>query len=347
MKTKAKLKKHIKNNSTLTLVIVLLSLSFWLGSQALAEVKLPQPDHPPELYSTQLRDDLREVYLTSLQGAKKSILLIVYALTDPQIIDILKIKADEGLSVQVICDVKASVQAKKRLGQKVHTVRRSAPGLMHQKILMIDGKSCWIGSANMTTDSLKMHGNLVIAMEDEALAEAILAKSQGMAEDGKALPYPTKTFSVGNQQVDLCFLPDDKNAVKRLIKLIDEAKKSIRIAMFTWTHPLLTEAVIRAHQRGVHTEIAIDRYAGHGSSAEVVKHLKNSGISLRLSQGPALLHYKMMLIDNTVLVNGSANWTRAAFTQNDDCFMILHNLTTKQQSVMADLWKTIWTEAAP
>ena len=111
--------------------------------------------------------------------------------------------------------------------------------------------------------------------------------------------------------------------------------------MFTWTRRDLAKAIIAAKARGVDVQVVIDHYQGNGAGAPIVKLLKQGGVSVRLSQGGPLLHHKFLYVDGKILVNGSANWTKAAFTANDDCFMILYNLTDKQSERMDDLWEAI------
>ena len=57
-----------------------------------------------------------------------------------------------------------------------------------------------------------------------------------------------------------------------------------------------------------------------------------------------LLHHKWALIDKETLIVGSANWTTAAFTKNQDCFLVLP-LKEKEQKFMKNLWKVIQLES--
>ena len=116
--------------------------------------------------------------------------------------------------------------------------------------------------------------------------------------------------------------------------------------MFTWTRTDLAKEVIAAADRGLTTEVVIDHYSGKGASRYIVELLKNSNVAVRLSRGGPLLHYKFLQIDNTTLVSGSANWTKAAFTQNDDCFIVIHNLTEEQNQKLNALWEVIWAETS-
>ena len=123
------------------------------------------------------------------------------------------------------------------------------------------------------------------------------------------------------------------------------ARHSIRVALFTLTHPNLVDELIIAHRRGVDVTLVLDLHSALGASAESVAALKHAGISVRLSKGVQLFHHKFALIDDRILVTGSANWTKAAFTKNSDCLIALHNLVPEQKAFMSYLWKRIGTTA--
>lgn len=323
--------------------LILLGL-FWV-TETLTEVRLPVSNQPAELYANQVNDDLRKSAIAGINTAKRSIHLIIYSLTDDSIISCLRQKSNEGVKVKVICDAKASPNVSSKLGPKISLVRRMATGLMHQKILVVDEAKVWIGSANMTGESLRFHGNLITAMESPAMAAHIISKAETMNEYDQGIPFPHRKFSIGGQQVELWFFPDDAHGVQRLAELIRTAKKTIRVAMFTWTRSDLAKEMIAARQRGVDTEIVIDHQQAKGAGAAVVKQLCKAGVPVSLSQGSALLHHKFLYIDGRTLVNGSANWTKAAFTKNDDCFIILQNLTEKQKTHMDRLWEVIASDS--
>ena len=293
------------------------------------------------LYANQLDDNLTDLFTSAIDKAEDSVLLIVYSLTDKKIIDSLKNISKKGVAVRVICDAKTSPNVNFKLGSKIETLQRFSTGLMHQKILVIDRRKIWIGSANMTLESLKLHGNLVSEINDESLASYLISKAHTMKLEGLTQPIQKKDFIFDTQKIEMWFLPDNKEAPLYLKNLIDSAKKTLKIAMFTWTRNDLAEAVIKASKRGVKTEVAIDNCSGKGASAKIVTLLKDNKIDIVLSRGGPLLHHKFLYIDEAILVNGSANWTKAAFTKNDDCFMVIHPLTQQQIEKMEALWKVI------
>ncbi len=271
-----------------------------------ATPKIPTKADPLILYSK----NFSQLFHAAIKGAKKEIVLQMYALSDADIIKALEDKAQEGVSVQILFD-KTAARPNLHFSE---IIPDTAKGLMHRKILIIDGKLIFIGSANMTEQSLKMHDNLVVGMYKPHFELA--------TKDG------------------LWLLPD-KNGLDALINQIHTAQKTIRVALFTLTHPQIVDALITAQNRGVSVKCAIDHYTAKGASKKQVERLRNAHIPIYLSRGLQLFHHKWAFIDNKTLILGSANWTKAAFTRNHDCFIILQNLDQTQKKFMQRIWKKI------
>lgn len=300
----------------------------------------------PKLYATQCRTDLALTLTKALADAKQSILLVIFALSDCHILHALNQKAEEGVQVTLIIDPKSYLFLKSKLNWKVKTYKREGlSGLMHRKILIIDNTQVWIGSANFTSESLKVHDNLIVGMESKSIASTLKEKIDQTLEGKAQKNSPSNHFKLGDQSLELWLLPEDIDALNRLTQLIRTAKKTVKVAMFTWTHPDLTEAIIEAHKRGVDVEIVIDRQTSKGASRVSYERLCKSGLKIGTNRGNQLLHHKFAYIDGETLINGSANWTRAAFSINEDCFLILQNLTDEQKKYLNRLWKVISQEA--
>lgn len=320
--------------------------AFW-GKQAATAVQLPKDEGVVLFYSTEGGDDLTHTIASAIIAAEKEVMLVVYTLNDKTIIGALREKASEGVAVTVICDGEANPGIEKRLGSKIRTLPLFEKGLMHQKILIVDGGSVWIGSANMTGYSLRVHGNLVLGVYSPSLAAYLLDYIGNTFLKASHEPGRHATFAMQGQQLEMWLLPHAEGAIPRLLDLIKSAKKTIRVAMFTWTRRDLAQAMVEARLRGVKVETALDNNSSKGASAKIAALLLRKGIPVTVNTGPGLLHYKMMIVDNETLVNGSANWTMAAFTKNRDCFLILSPLTAAQQEALNTLWTTLTTHGQP
>jgi cardiolipin synthase len=340
----AYLRKYIYS----VLIALFLSLAFWMHHTIYpAAHSLDLQGENAILYANQTNDDLTNSFVSGISSAQESVLLIVYTLTDPAIIKALKKKSEAGVDVRVITDAKESSYITSELGSLVSVTRRFSEGRMHQKILVIDGKVSWIGSANMTSESLRMHGNLVSVIKSPLLSERLQAKALTMTVRNNRSHFPHEEFIIGGQSIELWFLPDDTNAVQRIKDLIRSAQKSMRIAMFTWTRMDFAHEVMEAADRGINVEVVLDSNQGKGASSKIVDMLKNSKVKVALSPGGPLLHHKFLYIDDILLVNGSANWTRDAFDKNDECFLVIHDLIPAQKKRMNSLWNVISKESIP
>jgi phosphatidylserine/phosphatidylglycerophosphate/cardiolipin synthase-like enzyme len=255
----------------------------------------------------------------------------MYGLSDPQILAALEKKAALGVDSTVIYDQRGSPGLGEKLSSAIQSYPIKGTGLMHKKLLVVDDHLVFLGSANMTTQSLAMHDNLVLGLFAPQLARFIKNEVAGCC-----------SFTVANQRAEFWLLPDcEERALERLLGLINSAKKTIRVAMFTLTHPRLVGALVQAQKRHVRVSVACDFYTGRGASYKALEILREAKIPVYLSQGQQLLHHKWAWIDEQTLIVGSANWTRAAFAKNEDCFLILQDLTKPQIGLLSQMWKII------
>jgi cardiolipin synthase len=286
---------------------------------------LPTQENPLIFYSNQSKNDLHKLFVSAISEAKKSLHLSIYALTDPYLISLLRQKTQEGVKTKIFYDPTATDSLPVDL--EAYPVKLSG-ALMHRKILIADEEKVFLGSSNLTTSSLKMHDNLVAGMFHPNLAQFLLKED-------------SSNFT--GKDCELWLLPSEA-ALERLLTILGAAKKQIHVAMFTLTHPILVKALIEAHQRGVDVRVAVDHYTAEGASLQTLEILKKAEIPLFLSQGTQLFHHKWALVDQT-LVLGSANWTKAAFTNNQDCFIIFESLSKKHKTQIKNIWKIIELES--
>lgn len=319
---------------SLSLLIGGLSLFFiWLVSTTTA-VSLPCAESPLIFYSNQTRDDIKAVFYQSIKEAKSHVYLSIYGLTDDTLIHMLNQKA-VNIPTEIYYDPSASFGLNKKLPlvRFLHPVKTK--GLMHRKLLILDKERIFLGSANFTSSSLLFHSNLVLGLYHPPLA--------------KFLQNPTNpyfSFEIQQQQAEIFLLPiAGKEALLRILQLIDQAKKTIDVAAFTLTHSSICDALITAKNRGVKVAIVLDGYSAKGASKKALERLKNQGVAVYASQGAHLLHHKLCLIDQKILITGSANWTKAAFSKNADLLFILYLKDPKWKKFLIQLCKIIQIES--
>ena len=115
-----------------------------------------------------------------------------------------------------------------------------------------------------------------------------------------------------------------------IIEELDKARKTIDIAMYYFTDRDLANAVIDAHDRGVRVRIYLDKdqkEAKYSKSRYLIKY----GIPIRYSSNPYIMHHKFSVIDNTVVVTGSYNWTASAGKRNNENLLVIHDAKMAQE----------------
>ena len=101
-----------------------------------------------------------------------------------------------------------------------------------------------------------------------------------------------------------------------IISEIDDAKKSIRLAIYGFSNDRIRDAILNAHKRGVDTKVVTDDKRANN---ENILLLKSAGIDVVDDQNPyALMHHKFLVIDENVVWSGSANYSYYAFYKNNE-----------------------------
>jgi phosphatidylserine/phosphatidylglycerophosphate/cardiolipin synthase-like enzyme len=116
---------------------------------------------------------------------------------------------------------------------------------------------------------------------------------------------------------------------KKVIPLIDRAQKNLRIVVFDWrwypnepANPvsLFNQSIIRAHRRGVEVQVI-------ANTDDALKILRDLGIVAKRPATPKMIHAKMMIIDDDIVIIGSHNYTYNAFTMNHEISAIIRQGT--------------------
>jgi len=112
---------------------------------------------------------------------------------------------------------------------------------------------------------------------------------------------------------------------KFVIPLIERATKTIDIVVFDWrwyshdpgaTAQQFNQAIIRAIRRGVETRAI-------ANNKDIIRILKQEGCKAAQLRTTKLVHCKLMIIDESIIITGSHNYTQSAFQKNLELSVIL------------------------
>ena len=124
-------------------------------------------------------------------------------------------------------------------------------------------------------------------------------------------------------------------AVVAIVQALDTSEREVLVQAYGFTHNAIAQALVRAHQRGVVVRVLLDEKSS-SSNRYVMEVLKHANVALRLDGRHAIAHNKVMIIDESVVITGSFNFTNSAATRNAENFLIL------KSNDLAQRYKSEW-----
>jgi len=105
---------------------------------------------------------------------------------------------------------------------------------------------------------------------------------------------------------------------------LKQAKRRILVQAYGFTSKPIVRALVEAHQRGVAVKVILDksnRMAKHSLAPLLLQYQ----IPVLIDSKPAIAHNKIMVIDDTTVITGSFNFTKAAQFSNAENVIIIHD----------------------
>ncbi|WP_299825522.1 phospholipase D-like domain-containing protein [uncultured Pontibacter sp.] len=124
------------------------------------------------------------------------------------------------------------------------------------------------------------------------------------------------------------FSPGD-DCLEAIITAIDDAEQTIKICVFTISDDRISDAIVRAHRRGLHIKIITDNKKLHDAGSDI-RELAAKGLEVRIDKTRSHMHHKFAVFDETRVLTGSYNWTRSAAMHNHENVLVTDNLSIVQ-----------------
>ena len=158
-------------------------------------------------------------------------------------------------------------------------------------------------------------------------------------------PAPVNARGDFNQIPDYAFAYLNDTTVK----IIDAARSSVDISMFSMSLNDAPDALLRARGRGVKVRIIMDeRHVFPKADSEIKRLIDAGGIEVRTLRGTrayGVNHNKICVFDGELATLGSYNWTfGATFSNLENMLVARHPVYVKGYS---DYFEWMWVKARP
>ena len=139
------------------------------------------------------------------------------------------------------------------------------------------------------------------------------------------------TIETPQFRVQIFKLPEEKFAAQALLyQQLQAAKKTIDVAMFTFTHAKIAKILEEKALQDVEVKVILDNKQ-RWLSEKLVPGLLASGAQVATHKTNQLFHHKWTWIDQKTWIVGSANWTKNGFTKNSELIAFLRCMTPNSQ----------------
>lgn len=284
-----------------------------------------------------------------IDGAQHSIDVANYTFSVKAIEEALLRAKERGVAIRIAMDNgqdnSDSVATRlKAAGVNVKFVRGSGtpPGLQHAKFMLVDELTLATGSNNWssTGTSINEESTIVVtSVEGDPILAGFHCHFDAIwsaqPDDAGACSNAEATFSPSSRPVKMI-----KEEIRRATKTID-------VLMHHLVFDDLVTELAKAAERGVRVRVivnAADRAEHAGSKWD---RLFAAGGQIRFKQGNAslyqLMHHKLMIADDRILVNGSGNWSGSGFFKNFENYVRYNDprITRPYVALFDRLW--LWS----
>jgi cardiolipin synthase A/B len=282
-----------------------------------------------------------EPILSAIAGAKKSVWLEMYLLTDTNVIRALQDAAQRGIDVRVMLEhhpggisPARTMSELKAAGARVEYADPEF-ALTHEKGMLIDGASAYIMTSNFSRSALGGYGG----GRDANREYAILDTNQQDAQAVSAI-FQADWNRQAVRLDDSNLVVSPVNARSDFTALINDARQTLFVEAEEMNDVGIEQALSAAEHRGVRVRVVLPApgsSVGESNSAGI-NTLRQGGVAVR-TDSHLYMHAKIIVVDGREAFVGSENISRQSLDQNRELGIIVSDkgvLQTLQQTFQQD-----------
>ena len=143
--------------------------------------------------------------------------------------------------------------------------------------------------------------------------------------------------------IEVAFSPD-AGAEALVLKVINSARQSIRLAGYSFTSPAVVRSLTDAKRRGVDVKIILDDHGNRGQASVAAMNLiVGARIPLRVVSAYTIHHDKYVVVDDKHTETGSFNFSQAAAKSNSENVLVVWDNPIIARRYLAH-WESRWRQ---
>lgn len=264
---------------------------------------------------------------------------------------ILRAKA-RGVQVRMVTDSEHGLEDEdstvdQLIAAGIPVVADTRTAFMHDKFMILDGATVVTGSWNFTVNDTYRNNNNVLILRSRNAALNYQAEFDEMFVNGQFGPRsprntPFTTFTQDGIPMAFYMGPEDR-PMDALAEAVSNARESIRFMAFSFTHDALQAAMLTEAENGIDVQGIFER-TGSETAAAALTPMLCAGVDVRQDGNPFVLHHKVVIVDERIVISGSFNFSDNATQSNDENLVIIDDPILAAQ-YMAE-YDRRWAEAS-
>jgi phosphatidylserine/phosphatidylglycerophosphate/cardiolipin synthase-like enzyme len=116
------------------------------------------------------------------------------------------------------------------------------------------------------------------------------------------------------------------------VKYIDKARHKIYMQAYALTADPIIDALVDAQQRGVDVKVVVDLLQSRGKyERRLLPILVDGGVKVYTDSKHSIAHNKVIIVDDTITITGSYNFTHSAEQHNAENLVVIHDRNIAEQ----------------
>lgn len=335
----------------------------------------------------------RQVWPELFDAARERIDIEQYYLTDGEalrpILASLRRATERGVRLRVLVDASLQpgsqpvidvLRGYRNTEVRVLPFAKLAGGIVHNKLLLVDGRLAYVGSQNFDWRALQHIHELGLRIAEprlvaqlQALFDWDWAAQETLARSGQVVPLNRdRPLPQRDQQAYLvgsppAFLPSGiGDAETELVRLISTAQRRLQVQLLLYA-PLshdersfyapIDNALRAAAARGVTIELLVSNWNTRArkidwlKSLSLVPHMHVRIVSLPPARSgfipyARVIHSKYMVLDDATLWLGTSNWLGGYFDRSRNVEIVVQDTALAQRAaaIHTQLWRSPYAE---
>jgi phosphatidylserine/phosphatidylglycerophosphate/cardiolipin synthase-like enzyme len=217
--------------------------------------------------------------------------------------------------------------------------------LMHNKFMIIDGTVVWTGSWNYTINDTYRNNNNAIALRSRRAVQSYQAEFNEMFERREFGPRSSVgnavSFNQDGTPIRILFAPED-DVIGAITQELNKATSAIRFMTFSFTVDSIAEVIQSRAAAGAQVQ-GIFETTGSETAFSELRPLFCAGLAVRQDGNPFILHHKVFIVNDDIVITGSFNISDNATRSNDENLIIIQDRVLAAQYIAE--FERRWAEA--